>query len=777
MKNSILYIFLIFLNLNLAAQEMEINANKIQYDDINKITIFEGNVSSKDENGNRIFSEYAKYNKVDEVIETVGRTKIITSKGYKILSSNIILDNKRKIILSDYKTEIEDTDGNKISVEMFNYSTFTNILFSKGNIEVFDINNNSYFFSEIYVDENKKKIIGSDVKAMLNQKSILVNKNNEPRIYANTMSLNENINTLEKGIFTYCKNRGEDKCPPWTLTSKKIRHDLIKKTIFYDDVVLKIYDFPIFYSPKFSHPDPTVSRRSGLLAPSLTSSTTVGSGFSLPYFWDIGVDRDLTVTPKLYLNENPLFLTEYRQDFKDSKITIDTGYTKGYKQTNNKKSPGGRAHFFANFKKNFINEDKKKSNIDINLQKTSNDTYFKVHNVDTTLVDKDLSILKNSIDFSYQNKDLYFGLAPSIYEDMNKIGHSRHEYFLPLNIEKNLMYSERLGLLDLETNVEIRNYEVNKQTNFLINNFNWRSNKWLNKLGFENRFESIVKVVNYEAQNTSVYKNDNTNSEINSALGYFAKLGLYKNDNSSGNFDTLTPRLLLRYAPGHMRNVSKGSGRLNYSNLYNLNKINEFDVVENGLSASIGFDYKKNKMDKKNNTENEIFSFSAGQVISAEENMDIPSSSSLDQRFSDIVGASKYNVNDKVKLNYNFSVDQSYKEFNYHDIEAEFSFTDTKFNIGYLEERNHIGKQEYIKSGIDYKINNATQLSFTTKRNLLTSSSEFYNLSYNYLNDCLTAGIAYRREFYTDRDLEPENRLMFTISLVPFAKIGSPNIK
>ena len=48
---------------------------------------------------------------------------------------------------------------------------------------------------------------------------------------------------------------------------------------------------------------------------------------------------------------------------------------------------------------------------------------------------------------------------------------------------------------------------------------------------------------------------------------------------------------------------------------------------------------------------------------------------------------------------------------------------------------------------------------------------------YNYNNDCLTAGIAYRREFYEDRDLEPANRLMFTISIVPFAILNSPNIK
>ena len=76
----------------------------------------------------------------------------------------------------------------------------------------------------------------------------------------------------------------------------------------------------------------------------------------------------------------------------------------------------------------------------------------------------------------------------------------------------------------------------------------------------------------------------------------------------------------------------------------------------------------------------------------------------------------------------------------------------------------------------DFKINNFNEISFDTKRNLLTSSSEFYNLSYNYINDCLKAGIAYRREFYTDRDIEPTNKLMFTISIIPFADINSPSL-
>ena len=154
--------------------------------------------------------------------------------------------------------------------------------------------------------------------------------------------------------------------------------------------------------------------------------------------------------------------------------------------------------------------------------------------------------------------------------------------------------------------------------------------------------------------------------------------------------------------------------------------------------------------------------------------MDIPSSTSLEQRFSDIVGVSKYKINNKMNLNYNFSIDQSYKDFNYNEIGADYMLDKVKFNLSYLEEKNHIGNQEYVKTGADFKINDSTEFSFNTKRNILTSSAEFYNLSYNYINDCLKAGIAYRREFYTDRDVEPVKTLMFTISIVPLAEINTP---
>ena len=775
MKNNIFYSFFlifVFLNLNLAAQDLEINSSQVKYDNENKITIFEGDVKLFDKNGNNLFTEYAKYNKSVELIETVGSTKIITSAGYEILSTNVFFDNKKKLIYSNYQTKILDKDGNKIIVDMFNYSILTSIFFSKGNINISDVNNNKYNFSEIYIDENKKTIIGSDVKGFLNKKEFSINQKNDPRFFANSMILTEKENNLRKGVFTYCKNRGKDKCPPWSLQSNKIKHDLAKKTIYYENVVLKVYDFPIFFSPRFSHPDPTVDRKSGLLAPSLTTSSSLGAGLGVPYFLNLGQDRDLTLTPKIYLNENPLMLAEYRQDFKNSYLTIAAGYTQGYKKTDNKKTSGSRSHFFSKFNTTLINQKNKNSSLEIITQNVSNDTYLKIYDVDGLLIDKNTSVLENSIDYFYQNKDFSLSFKPSVFEDTRKSGNLRNEYLLPLTMEKNIISDEKYGLVDLTSNIKIRNHETNKQTNFLVNDFNWKSNVWLNKFGFENHFEGLLKTANYEAKNEDSYKNEGTNAELSSALGYFAKLGFYKNDIFNKKIHTLTPKFLLRYAPGHMRNIE--GGRLNYSNLYNLNKINEIDVIENGLSTSLGFQYKKNKLDNNNNIGSNEFSLSVGQVISANENMDIPSSTSLDQRFSDIVGESTYNINEKINLNYNFSLDQSYKNFNYNEIGADFIFENVKFNLNYLQEKNHIGDQEFVKTGANYMLNDYNELSFSTKRNILTSSAEFYNLSYNYINDCLKAGIAYRREFYTDRDIEPTNTLMFTISIIPFGKINTP---
>ena len=61
---------------------------------------------------------------------------------------------------------------------------------------------------------------------------------------------------------------------------------------------------------------------------------------------------------------------------------------------------------------------------------------------------------------------------------------------------------------------------------------------------------------------------------------------------------------MLRFAPGHMRDMNNAQLRLSLSNLYSLNKLSGIDNIEKGTSLTLGTDYsyknKKNDFEKIN---------------------------------------------------------------------------------------------------------------------------------------------------------------------------------
>ena len=130
-----------------------------------------------------------------------------------------------------------------------------------------------------------------------------------------------------------------------------------------------------------------------------------------------------------------------------------------------------------------------------------------------------------------KKEDLYFGASISTFEDMTVENNSKYEYLFPyLTINKNLFVDENYGIMDFTSNFRVRNYDVNKQTELFVNDFEWQSNKWSNSFGVQNQFKTLLKTVNYEAKNASNYKTDKLNSELSAAFGYLADLSFYKNN-------------------------------------------------------------------------------------------------------------------------------------------------------------------------------------------------------------------------------------------------------
>ena len=264
------------------AESLSIQSGKINIDKNKQITIFQNNVIFKTQDNKTIKSEYAEYDKKNGLIKlkdqvtlqdeknniiltedaeyfeskkqfkSYGKTIIKTYDGYTIESQNILLDKKKAV--SKDNTIIKDLDNNIIYLENFEFLSDENIFKSVGLVKIEDKQNNTYEFSQVYIDTKKKEILGTDIKAFINDERLKVSTLNKPRVFANTVKINKEQSIYNKSIFTMCNYREKDKCPPWSIQSSKILHDNQKKTVYYDNALLKIYDIPVFIFQSYHTP-------------------------------------------------------------------------------------------------------------------------------------------------------------------------------------------------------------------------------------------------------------------------------------------------------------------------------------------------------------------------------------------------------------------------------------------------------------------------------------------------------------------------------------------
>ena len=155
-----------------------------------------------------------------------------------------------------------------------------------------------------------------------------------------------------------------------------------------------------------------------------------------------------------------------------------------------------------------------------------------------------------------------------------------------------------------------------------------------------------------------------------------------------------------------------------------------------------------------------------------EEDVKLPKSSTLGKEKSDIVGGMKFNTNQFIDLSYDFSLDSDLDTINYNSINATFNVNNFVTSFEFLEKNNVLGSESYVSNNTTLDINDNNSLIFKTRENKQKDLVEYYNLIYQYKNDCLIAGVEYKKDYYKDVGIEPEEQLMFSITIMPFAKIN-----
>ena len=735
---------------------LEIYADQSEYNKNTKILKLKSNIKILDKIQNfEINGDNIIYNKLLEKIISKTNTKIEIDDSHVLYGENIIFFRSKLKIQSSETSTIRDRFNNLIKLNGFDYSIKDKIL-KTSNMELIDKDSNIFKSNDAIIDLGNERLASKDIQIYFAQGELGENA----RLKGSSLISENNVSTIKNGIFTACKIR--DGCPPWSLQSKEIKHDKINKSINYKSSWLQFYDVPIFYFPKFFHPDPTVKRQSGFLPPSLLTSSTSGGSVNVPYYKVISENKDNTFTPRIYFNDDLSIQNEYRQVEKNTNHITDFSLKKLDKST--------KSHFFSNTK-HILENSLDFSEIEFNLEKTSSDTYLKGDNINSkTRNSNNQSLLNSYVKFDGTSEDLSIFAELAAYEDLTKEKNSdKFQYILPnFTISKLLGNNPNSkGNLNYKISGSSQKKNTNVNESFLINDLIYKSNFFFSGYGTISSYELEFKNSLKKGKNSSKYKDD-TQSENFSAFIFNSSIPLKKNyKNYTGN---LSPKINARYSPNKSENLSDLDRKINITNIFSKNRLGLNDSLEGGKSLTVGFDYSLKTKENK-----DFLEFSLGQIFKDDEDERFPLTSKMQNKSSDIVGNFNFQPSNKFELNYDFSFDNNLDSMNYTKVETQLSINNFVTSFDFLEENDDIGSDSYLLSDIRYNFNKNNSVFYNTRRNRKTDLTEYYNLIYEYKNDCLVAGIEYNKDYYKDRDLKPSEQIFFSLTFTPFTTISTPS--
>lgn len=754
-------------------EKIFIEADTFKYNKILNILELSGKIIIRDEIKNiKIFSENIKYNKNLEEINSYGTTKVIIDEKYMLISENLIFDRVKMFLTSSKKASIKDINNNYYEFKDFNYLINEQIL--KANniyLETRDIDSknnidtNKFYFENGIFDLKNQKFSTKNLILKFN-KNLLGRNENDPRIYAVSAVKENNITYLNKAIFTSCKIN--DDCPPWTLQADQIIHDNIQKKIIYKNALLKIYDVPVFYFPKFFHPDPSVKRQSGFLQPRLNKSNILSSSLQVPYYLAYSQNQDWTFKPTLFDDGNMFMLqNEYRYKGLNSSFITDFSMTRGYKSSTTSKKKNIN-HIFLKYNldlglPNFIS-----SNLSSKFEKITNDTYLKVFktNLSTTeIFPNDLDTLSSEITLDLKNTNFNLVTGMNVFEKLQMSKNDRYQYILPFyDLTKSYYDKSNYIYFDFNSSGENKLENTNNLKTEIINNFDFKSFDIITKKGFVNNFGLYIKNINSRNKNNNNY-NSNYQFQLMPLIEFNSSLPMISLDNEfKNNFD---PKLSIRYSPVKINNYSESEKKIDIANLFEIERLGLNEAHEPGASLTVGLDYKKESLKNINR----YFQTKIGTIIRNNEENDIPKKTTLNKKYSNYFGSIEGSWDDLLNIKYDFSLDNNLKSLEYNSLELNLIKNDFFANLVLYKEDGIIGDENTIENTVGYKIDEYNLLKFSTRRNKKINLTEFYDLVYEYKNDCLTAGIKYKKTFYRDRDLKPSEDLMFTITLFPITTL------
>ena len=207
-----------------------------------------------------------------------------------------------------------------LTADRVQFDPATDIVVASGNVTVYHSDGQTFFADDVELTGDLRDGIARNFSALLGEQTRLAG--------SSVVRRSNGRNDVNNGAFTactVCREDGSTRTPTWQIKALRVTQDTENQMIRFRNAVIEVFGVPVMYTPYFEFPDPSVSRKSGFLTPSIGNSSRSGLEVEIPYYWAISDHQDITFSPRHFSERGTLWQGEYRVRSHDAGAVVQAG--------------------------------------------------------------------------------------------------------------------------------------------------------------------------------------------------------------------------------------------------------------------------------------------------------------------------------------------------------------------------------------------------------------------------------------------------------------------
>ncbi len=663
-------------------------------------------------------------------------------------------------------------DGNRLAADRVIWNQTTGEVRAEGGVSVTNPGGDTAYGDSVQLKDTLRDGVIENLLLVLDDGG---------RLAANRATRVDGVSTLERAAYTPCAvidSEGCPKNPTWQITAVSVVHDPARRRITYTGARFNLLGIPLIPLPRLSHPDGSGSSAGGLLVPDLRFSRTNGAEFSLPYYFPLAPNRDLTVTPHIYTSVLPAIEARYRHLDEIGAVQVGGFLTYGTRTTVGQLVPdrGVRGYFEANGR----------AQIDplwsatFATRITTDKTFLRRYDISRD------DRLRSVVNVERIDRDSYLSIAGWAFQGLRADDRRGTTPIALPAIDARLRLNDPWlgGRVELQANSLAILRTNGQDTQRAFAGARWDLRR-VTPLGQEVTFTAYGRADAYhtsESRRTAVaiYRGE---------PGFqFRAIGALATDIRwplvgplFGGTQRITPRVQLVATP-QVRNLSipnedARSVDLESSNLFALNRFPGYDRWEDGSRVTYGLDYA---LDRPNLSVRTV----VGQSYRLNTRPSIfPDGTGLTSRFSDVVGRTEVEFGTLIDVTHRFRLDKDSLAVRRNELDLTLGTRRNYVTAGYLRlnrdidpavedlrDREEVRLGARVQLGRFWSVFGATTIDLTGQQEQPLSQADGYEpvrhrLGVAYDDDCLEFGFTWRRDYERFGDARQGNTFQVRFAL------------